>query len=995
MKRDGLSFLACLLLGWGGISAVRRPVVRPGDRHGGRCDDAIAQNAAVADTAVQSAGFKVFRTIHADVVAIDQPYVINRLGASQPEGMIFVLKSDLVAKDTSNDKKLDYDNFKLRDGKRPRPLVLRMNVGDLLEIHFENWLQSLKAKPNDLALKRPFEQKTRYAGIHVNGLELVPEKVGDRGGIKSDGSWVGTNDSGLLQPRATADKTKPAELSITYRLYARESGTFLMTSGADTTVHQLNAGLFGAVNVQPRGAEWYRSQTTRNEMLAATLTKNDLRALEPTSDLVQQSRKLDPQQATPVSDSPIARSLEPYTLKTTAPGGNAQVSANVYIDPQGRIYSKYGQPLINYFAVFKTDSNLDNPSASMNKPVLSMVKACPTPGSKSVPFDPDSEESFKREIERLDNGLISLNLREQFKKKANIDLVPEATVARSAYEKKYSWVVTNPGTVATKKGSPIVPGKTYLLQGEVKTYTFSIQECQLHLVHSDLTALITGPNAGTFPYSQDEPDFYTNPASPDRRQPYREFTIIYHQAGNAVQAFPQWSNNNLFGMINAGMDGFGINYGIAAIGPEIVANRLGVGPMGNSQQPESSSSTPTAPQANQTNDAVDLKYEEFFLSSWCVGDPAMIVDLPANAPNAMVDNPGNGSKISGQNEDNPVSFGNFKPLSGRATKAFYPDDPSNVYHSYMRDHTKMRVLHAGPGPAHVHHLHAHQWLKSPNSPEATYLDSQLILPGSAYTLEITYNGSGNRNQTVGDSIFHCHFYPHFAKGMWSLWRVHDTFEEGTELKREDGVCVTGKPNRALPDGEIEAGTPTPALIPMPSLGMAPMPAPVQLTDLSPWYDPGKGKGRRVSVIPKNWPKILNKFDANHNGTLEDNERDTWHKSIADAEKTNRDNKLKGYDLQLTPWDPSSNVPTSGPKSTVYAGMDSSNILHIRIFDSSGKIEMESDLKKLPSRSGEVFTTLAKLKPTLSTPRRADPGRKSRSARRVETDLRFESGVRRT
>ena len=84
---------------------------------------------------------------------------------------------------------------------------------------------------------------------------------------------------------------------------------------------------------------------------------------------------------------------------------------------------------------------------------------------------------------------------------------------------------------------------------------------------------------------------------------------------------------------------FGINYGIAAIGPEIVANRLGVGPMGNAQQPKGKSGPDTAPQANQTNDAVDLKYEEFFLSSWSVGDPAMIVDVPANAPNQMVSNP--------------------------------------------------------------------------------------------------------------------------------------------------------------------------------------------------------------------------------------------------------------------------------------------------------------------------------------------------------------------
>ena len=170
----------------------------------------------------------------------------------------------------------------------------------------------------------------------------------------------------------------------------------------------------------------------------------------------------------------------------------------------------------------------------------------------------------------------------------------------------------------------------------------------------------------------------------------------------------------------------------------------------------------------------------------------MIVDVPANAPNQMVSNPDKGSKIDRESARTTRSqFDNFKRFERlrRPTKAFYPDDPSNVYHSYMRDHTKIRILHAGPGPAHVHHLHAHQWLHSPNSPEATYLDSQLILPGSAYTLEIVYNGSGNRNLTVGDSIFHCHFYPHFAKGMWSLWRVHDVFEGGTELD-DDGRPVT-------------------------------------------------------------------------------------------------------------------------------------------------------------------------------------------------------------
>ena len=337
-------------------------------------------------------------------------------------------------------------------------------------------------------------------------------------------------------------------------------------------------------------------------------------------------------------------------------------------------------------------------------------------------------------------------------------------------------------------------------------------------------------------------------------------------------------------------------------------------------------------------DAVDLKYEEFFLGSWPCGDPAMVVDVPANASNQAVSAPNKGSQVSpvlkfrftaetatfddlskgklsqplvdqfakhgialSPDKARVISIGDSAtlgpwlltdpnepgkppapdrkrfllkgncpelvvfdgpptppipqsfntPSKAEPTMAFYPDDPSNVYHSYMRDHTKFRILHAGPGPAHVHHLHAHQWLHSPNSADSHYLDSQLIVPGSAYTLDIAYNGSGNRNQTVGDSIFHCHFYPHFAQGMWSLWRVHDAFESGTEL---DGEGRPKEGARALPDGQIKYGTPIPALVPLPTLAMAPIPARVRLTDLSPWK-PGEGQGRRALVLPDNEREI--------------------------------------------------------------------------------------------------------------------------------------------
>jgi hypothetical protein len=130
----------------------------------------------------------------------------------------------------------------------------------------------------------------------------------------------------------------------------------------------------------------------------------------------------------------------------------------------------------------------------------------------------------------------------------------------------------------------------------------------------------------------------------------------------------------------------------------------------------------------------------------------------------------------------------------------------------------------------VHHQHAHQWLQSPNSDQGSYLDSQMISPGASYTLEMVYNGSGNRNKVVGDSIFHCHFYPHFAAGMWAMWRTHDTFEAGTYVLK-NGQVVPG--SRALPDGEITAGVPTPAIVPMPTLPMAPLPGYAQIQNNVP------------------------------------------------------------------------------------------------------------------------------------------------------------------
>jgi hypothetical protein len=650
------------------------------------------------------------RVIIARVVALDQPFMWNRLGTAEPQGVVFALAQDVVPIDPSKNacgQPLCPGNVMLRPDKRPRPIVLRLSVGDVLEIHFTNLLC-----PNQ---QIPGQTQTTNAGVHVMGLELV-------GTIDSDASWVGANPGTIgsyTAPSSQSDSqcSQPGQTRI-YKYHARAEGTYLLYSLDDGDGGQLGSGMFGSVNVQPEGAEFYRSQVTNEDLHMATRRSDQL------SPNMRLEAKLD-EQRQPV----LLRGQRVMTLTTVEPDRRTVHTADVTQDAHGHLYASTGHPIINYSAVYPPG----HPRAGW--PILSMLRPASPPPPPGAP----------------------------------------------------------------------------------PTYD---------LVYSDLTAIITGPNAERFPYNQNSPSFFNNPASPDRRQPYREFSIFYHNEFNAVEPFEPLSANSTAGnylAIPTG-DQFGINYGMAGIGAEILANRLGVGPMGRP-------------------DAVDLKFEEFFLSSWAVGDPAMAVDVPANSPNQVMEYPYSSQsvdvqKVKAETASPPI----YQPLDHKkATKAFYPDDPSNVYHSYMRDHVKFRVLNAGNGQVHVHHQHAHQWLHSPNSDNSQYLDSQVIVPGSTYTLEMVYNGSGNRNQTVGDSIFHCHFYPHFAAGMWALWRVHDVFETGTEIctditkglpgcsQKED----LGKPligARALPDGEIDRGTPIPALVPVPSIGMAPLPAKVQLTD---------------------------------------------------------------------------------------------------------------------------------------------------------------------
>jgi len=258
-------------------------------------------------------------------------------------------------------------------------------------------------------------------------------------------------------------------------------------------------------------------------------------------------------------------------------------------------------------------------------------------------------------------------------------------------------------------------------------------------------------------------------------QSFREFTIVFHDEIGIQQAFPQLRDDLFHGV----RDAFAINYGTGSLGAPVIANRMQIGPGANSGE---------------------SKFEEFFLESWVNGDPALVLQRDAQ---------------------------------GNPTRALYSDDPSNVYHSYLGDPVRFRNLHAGPDETHVFHLHAHQWLGTPREEGSTYLDSQTISPGTGFTYEIQYGGTGNRNFTPGDSIFHCHLYPHFAQGMWALWRAHDVFE-------------SGRFDRRVPDGEVPGGIHTPAIVPIPDRAMPPLPT----NDFPgyPFYIPGVA-GHRAPQPP--------------------------------------------------------------------------------------------------------------------------------------------------
>src|SRR4051794_20479346 len=202
---------------------------------------------------------KPANTVHADVVALDQAFYNNRLGVFQSGGMIFALRRDVVS-NAGGAYELQPGKVMLRPSKRPRPIVLRMNVGDCLEVAFQNLLAPTQQVYNQVPPANPWtgesqmvaadpntnpqkgygagfiQPPTRWAGVHVTGLQVVgafDENNAPIAAISGDASFAGANDitadiatapraSGLVRPGAR----------IKYQLYApaQSEGSYLLYS---------------------------------------------------------------------------------------------------------------------------------------------------------------------------------------------------------------------------------------------------------------------------------------------------------------------------------------------------------------------------------------------------------------------------------------------------------------------------------------------------------------------------------------------------------------------------------------------------------------------------------------------------------------------------------------------------------------------------------------------------------------------------------------------
>ena len=155
----------------------------------------------------------------------------------------------------------------------------------------------------------------------------------------------------------------------------------------------------------------------------------------------------------------------------------------------------------------------------------------------------------------------------------------------------------------------------------------------------------------------------------------------------------------------------------------------------------------------------------------------------------------------------------------------FGDPATPLPRSYVGDPVKQRVVHGGSETFHVHHVHggAVRWRRQTGVEDSRMdaglekrppvrvtaserTDSQSIGPSETFDVEHEC-GAGGCQQSAGDFMFHCHVSQHYFAGMWGIWRVYNTQQDGPAST--DGL----PPLLELPErDEVRPAVPAAALV---------------------------------------------------------------------------------------------------------------------------------------------------------------------------------------
>ncbi|MDQ1634930.1 MAG: hypothetical protein QOJ32_1739, partial [Frankiaceae bacterium] len=159
----------------------------------------------------------------------------------------------------------------------------------------------------------------------------------------------------------------------------------------------------------------------------------------------------------------------------------------------------------------------------------------------------------------------------------------------------------------------------------------------------------------------------------------------------------------------------------------------------------------------------------------------------------IVDDPG-AKCMSEESHLQSWVFGDESKLTRVTPDGVVTDSDNVIPKAYQGDPIRFHIIHPGAKETHPWHQHTQRWYENPNNTSSPQKDVQSISPGEAFPLEIE-GGAGGLQKTVGDSIFHCHLYPHFAGGFWGHLRIFDRLRDGTQ-RYPDGTQL--EPLQELP-----------------------------------------------------------------------------------------------------------------------------------------------------------------------------------------------------